>query len=65
MIIRYYLSPAEVDDETGDLTQRVQEAAGAALAEANERLMEAEKKVQAALVRWRPAVAAAAADDDN
>jgi hypothetical protein len=39
-----------VDDETGDLTQRVQEAAGAALAEANERLMEAELKVQAAQV---------------
>eukprot|EP00775_Hariotina_reticulata_P005170 gene5170-5408_t len=46
---RYYLSPTDVDDETGDLTQRVQEAAGVALAEANERLMEAEKKVQAAL----------------
>ncbi|WIA19757.1 hypothetical protein OEZ85_005673 [Tetradesmus obliquus] len=45
---RYYLSSAEVDDETGDLTQRVQEAAGAALAEANERLQEAEMKVQAA-----------------
>lgn len=48
---RYYLSSAEVDDETGDLTQRVQEAAGAALAEANERLQEAEMKVQAAQVR--------------
>jgi hypothetical protein len=47
---RYYLSSADVDDETGDLTQRVQEAAGAALAEANERLMEAELKVQAAQV---------------
>ncbi|KAF6259988.1 P-loop containing nucleoside triphosphate hydrolase protein [Scenedesmus sp. NREL 46B-D3] len=45
---RYYLPPADVDDETGDLTQRVQEAAGAALAEANERLMEAELKLQAA-----------------
>lgn len=40
-----------MDDETGDLTQRVQEAAGAALAEANERLQEAEMKVQAAQVR--------------
>jgi hypothetical protein len=48
---RYYLSSADVDDETGELTQRVQEAAGAALAEANERLMEAELKVQAAQVR--------------
>jgi hypothetical protein len=47
---RYYLSAADVDDETGDLSQRVQEAAGAALAEANERLMEAELKVQAAQV---------------
>lgn len=47
IICRYY-TPA--DDELDEDTRRVQEAAGAALSEANERLMEAEMKLQAAQV---------------
>lgn len=49
------MSPTQEDEELAGLSdadiQRVQEAAGAALAEANERLLEAELRVQAAQVR--------------
>jgi hypothetical protein len=52
---RYIMSPTQEDEELAGLSdadiQRVQEAAGAALAEANERLLEAELRVQAAQVR--------------
>jgi hypothetical protein len=50
---RYIMAPAQEDElaalQDADV-QKVQEAAGAALAEANERLLEAELRVQAAQV---------------
>jgi len=52
---RYIMSPAQGDLEglSDAAVQQVQEAAGAALAEANERLLEAELRVQAAQVGGR------------
>lgn len=52
---RYIMAPAQGEElaalQEADV-QKVQEAAGAALAEANERLLEAELRVQAAQVRF-------------
>lgn len=49
---RYYMPADDGDDDNrgDDEARSVQEAAGAALAEANERLLEAEMKLQAAQV---------------
>ena len=49
---RYIMSPGQEEEEEDADVQLVQEAAGAALAEANERLLEAELRVQATQVRY-------------